>query len=250
MIDLGEIAGVELQADQISDKKYLKKSGVYTAELVMVYMKESKNGATGIQLDFQTEDNEIYTVDNLWVTNRKGEPYYVVSKGPDKGDKKPLPGMMDLMKYCKLLTGNAEEFQKTDTTIYPVYNKDKKAFVDSEVKSVPGLIGNVVQLVLQETVQDKTALNSGSGKYEPTGETRVSLELKTILDGATGKTLAEKEAGLEGKYKATFLKKIAENPIYVPKNVVGRVVGVDEKDSGEHKPKVNADDAPDSAPFG
>ncbi len=251
MIDLSEIAGVELQADKISDKKYLKKTGIYTAELSMAYMKESKNGAIGIQLDFTTEEGETYAVNNLWVTNRKGEPFYIIQKGDKKGEKDVLPGMKELMKYSQLLTGKKESFNETEDTIYPIYDKEKGAMVDKTVKSVPSFVGKIVQLVLQETVKDKTALNSGSGKYDPTGETMIVLELKTLLDGVTGKTLAEVESGSEAGYKNIFLKKIVEEPIYVPKGIVGRLpASVNSKDSGEHKPKVNADDTADAAPFG
>jgi len=237
VINIDNINNVELQVDKVNDSKWIKNSGIYTTEIEMAYMMESKGGAKGISLHFVTEKGEKYNKD-IYMTNKKGSPYYI-----DKQTKEQrlLPGANDVIKYCELITGKRDAYNVTEDTIYPVWDKESKGEIDKTVSSVVPLIGKIVQLALRETVEDKTALNSGSGNWEPTGDTKIVIEIAAMLDGVTGKTLGEKTAGLESTYKDKFLNKIAEDPIFVPKKVVGTLPPGVSGGSGQVKPKVNAD---------
>lgn len=247
MVDFSKFGDVELQDDKISDAKWLKKSGLYTAEIEMAYLGEADSGAQKLALNFVTEAGEKFSKD-VYFTNKKGGTTYI-----DKKTKKEelLPGMLEVMKYSELVAGDKSALNTTEPLLYQVYDKEKKGDVEKEVQSVVGLTGKVVQLALRETVEDTTVRNSATGDYEKNGETKIVLQIAAMLDGATGKSLSEKKGGLESTYKGKFLNVIAENPILVPKKVTGKLpAGMDDKDSGEHKPKVNADDDTDSAPFG
>ena len=198
---------IEIQEQRVAGSgQQIKESGVYVAELTMARFAESKGGASSLVLSFVTEAEQKLTR-TVWFTNKNGETFW--EKNGRKGN---LPGFNELSRLSELLAGNAKAFGNLEDKIVPVYDREKGEEVPTESKVAIELIGKPVTICVRKTLEDKTALNQASGKYEPNGETRIVMEIEGYVDPVDGKTAAEKLGNKDASFIEKFKTAVEKSP--------------------------------------
>ena len=199
---------IEVQEQRIAGSgAFIKDSGIYTGVITMARAIESKGGAYGMVLNFETE-NEQKLTRTIYYTNRAGETTW--SKGTRKGN---LPGFDELCRLSALVAGNAKAFGNVEDKMVDVWDREKQEEVPTESKVAIELIGKPVKLLIRKTFEDKTELNQASGKYEPNGETRTVVEVEGYVDPVDDKTAAEKLANKEAISLKKFTELLEKTPI-------------------------------------
>lgn len=162
-------------------------SDVYPAVIKMAYAGQSQHGAHNVTVVADVNGQEYR--ETLYVTNRKGENFYVDKN--DKSIRHPLPGFTVVDDLCLLTTGHALAEQEAEPKVVKVYNPEEKKEVPTEVPVLMDLIGKTIQLGIIKRIEDKTAKNDQSGEYEPTGETRETNQIDKIFHVESGRTVSE-----------------------------------------------------------
>lgn len=206
----------EVEEQQVREAtSWIKASGAYDVQVTMFRFKQSDGGANGFVIEMVSGDGEKIVQED-WFSSKAGDTTYAVKDRKTKiptGERKDLPGMAKLKAISRALTGDALAFMKTEKKIVGIYNFDKKEDVDTEVDVFTEAVGKEVKILVQRTMEDKSALNPATGKYEGTHEYRNINEIVSWADVATGKTFSELAAGGEAKALAAFTKNIEKTPV-------------------------------------
>ncbi len=215
--DLEEIQEVELvEQNSIEQKsKFIKDSGAYVGKVTKFYFTQNDNGTTFFNYEFETKDGQILT-HKEWFITKAGKVQFAET---DYKTKEPTGKMKDFEGFAKLrvisraLTGDDMAWKKTEKKIIPIYNFDKKADIDTEVDMFVAVLGKNAEILVRQTLEDKTKLNTATGKYEAIAEVRTFMDVKSWLDPETHKTYTETESNLESVSYNKFMAKIEETPI-------------------------------------
>lgn len=188
--------------DSIEDEKdsvgggFVLESGLYPSTIALAYLSISSTGATGLVLQFKTDDDKIVR-STQWMTSgtAKGGHNYYIDKN---GDKKYLPGFLIANSLSKLTTGKeiAEVAGEAEEKVINVYNAEAKAEVPTKVQMLTELLNQPIIIGLIKQIVDRTA-KGDDGQYHPTGETREENEIDKFFHADSKMTTSEIKAGAE-----------------------------------------------------
>ena len=183
-------ASIEDEKDTVGGGGVLE-SGLYNATVTLAYLSTAASGATGLVLQFKTEDDKVIR-STQWVVSgtAKGcKNYY-----ERDGKKNYLPGFLLANSLAKLATGKEISELDTDEKVINVYNAEAKAEVPTKVPMLTELLGKSITIGLLKQIADKNA-KGDDGQYHPTGETREENEIDKFFHAESKLTTTEIKAG-------------------------------------------------------
>jgi len=182
---------IEDERDSVGGGGVLE-SGIYNATVTLAYLSTAASGATGLVLQFKTEDARVIR-STQWVVSgtAKGcKNYY-----ERDGKKNYLPGFLIANSLAKLTTGKEISELDTDEKVINVYNPEAKAEVPTKVPMITELLGKEITIGLIKQISDKNA-KGDDGQYHPTGETREENEIDKFFNADSKLTTTEIKAGV------------------------------------------------------
>lgn len=177
------------------------KTDVYTGIIKAAYAGESDAGAMNVTFIVDVGDRQYN--ETIYVTNRQKQNFYV------KNDKEfPLPGYTLVGDICMLTTEKPLSVQDTEDKVIELYNFDAGKKVPTTVPMLVDLLGQKIALGIQEIEENKRAKNEDTGKWEPTGETKVINKIDKPFHHELLVTLIEARAGEKGhKFHDAWIEK-------------------------------------------
>ena len=181
---------VEVDTDVISSgTSYLMESGIHTLKIDNAYLELSKGGAYSLVMNATNPEGQRIR-QQFWMTSgtAKGCKNTYTDK---QGNEKYLPGFTMANGLAVLATGKPIGEIATEEKVIKIYNRDAGGEAPTTVKMFTDLVGTTVKAAIFKQTVDRTALNSATGTYEPTGETRDENEVVKFFRAADNFTLAE-----------------------------------------------------------
>jgi hypothetical protein len=178
--------GMETPEDSLGPSFDAVPSDAYDAIIKNMYAIASAGGAQGVVVIADLNGTELR--ETQWVTNKKGENFYL-SKD-DKKTKIPLPGYTTIDDICLLTTGESLSDQNFEKKMVKVYNPEEKKELPTEVPVIIDAIGKPIKLgVLREiTFKQK---KGDDGNYHDTEDTRTQNVINKVFHHETGRTVNE-----------------------------------------------------------
>ena len=194
---------------------YILPSDIYMLTVETAFLQPATSGAVGVVLRFKTKEGNKDYRETVYITNRKGETFYVRD-----GQQHLLPGYLMIDTLCQMVTGNSLEKQNTELRTVKVYDPELQKEVPAEREVLVDLQGGDVYAGIIKSVEDKTKKDA-SGAYTPTGETREANSISKFFHSESKQTLAEAIAGTDSKFFADWLTKYKDQVINNAKGVAG-----------------------------
>ena len=194
---------------------YILPSDIYMLTVETAFLQPAASGAVGAVLRFKTQEGNKDYRETIYITNRKGETFYVKD-----GQQHLLPGYLMMDTLCQMVTGKSLENQNTELRTVKVYDPELQKEVPAEREVLVDLQGGLVYAGIIKSVEDKTKKDS-SGAYVPTGETREANSISKFFHSESKQTLAEAIAGTDSKFFADWLTKYKDQVINNAKGVTG-----------------------------
>ena len=189
-------------------------SDIYNLMIKYAYGQKSKGGAMGIHMVLTTpEDREIKVTEYITSGDAKGnKTYYEKDKKDSDGnitgkDQFNLPGYSAIDSLCNLVIGKSILQCDNEKRTINLYDYTLKKEIPTEVDMLVELVGKAVCGAVLNQIQDKTAKNSQTGKYEPTGKTYSTNVVDKFLNAADRKTASEVRNKLDGDFAPKWLAK-------------------------------------------
>lgn len=205
---------------------YILPSDIYMLTVETAFLQPATSGAVGVVLRFKTKEGNKDYRETVYITNRKGETFYVKD-----GQQHLLPGYLMIDTLCQMVTGNSLEKQNTELRTVKVYDPELQKEVPAEREVLVDLQGGDVYAGIIKSVEDKTKKNDvydasrpkqGTNlPYLPTGETRETNSISKFFHSESKQTLAEAIAGTDSKFFADWLTKYKDQVINNAKGVAG-----------------------------
>lgn len=194
---------------------YILPSDIYMLTVETAFLQPATSGAVGVVLRFKTKEGGKDYRETVYITNRKGETFYVKD-----GQQHLLPGYLMIDTLCQMVTGNSLEKQNTELRTVKVYDPELQKEIPAEREVLVDLQGGLVYAGIIKSVEDKTKKDA-SGAYVPTGETREANSISKFFHSESKQTLAEAIAGTDSKFFADWLTKYKDQVINNAKGVAG-----------------------------
>jgi hypothetical protein len=201
---------VQVEEEKLGgNSKRIEETGVYDFQITKAFGGQSAGGAYFIEVHLKTEDEKDLKV-REYITSGKAKNcknYYV---GKD-GKKHSLPGYAKMNALDVLLTGNIEQYPKTEKKQIMLYDYEAKKEIPKEADVITSWIGKHVTGLVRMVQEFKQAKNQATGNYEDTAETRTYPEIVHFVDAVTGQTRSEKIAGKDASIKPQFVQKFGSD---------------------------------------
>lgn len=192
---------------------YILPSDIYMLTVETAFLQPATSGAVGVVLRFKTKEGGKDYRETVYITNRKGETFYVKD-----GQQHLLPGYLMIDTLCQMVTGNSLEKQNTELRTVKVYDPELQKEIPAEREVLVDLQGGLVYAGIIKSVEDKTKKDA-SGAYVPTGETREANSISKFFHSESKQTLAEAIAGTDSKFFADWLTRYKDQVINNAKGV-------------------------------
>lgn len=169
-------------------------SDIYEATVKMAFAGQSAGGAHRVTLILDAGGREVR--EDVYVTNKKGENFYV-----DKQDGKTkhlLPGFVLMDDLAMFATDGNLGIADLDTEekIAKVFDPESRKEVNQPVQAFTDLHGFTAQFAIQREIVDRRKMGE-DGKYHPTGETRTQNVIQKVMHPETRRTVLEYKHGVE-----------------------------------------------------
>lgn len=194
---------------------YILPSDIYMLNVETAFLQPATSGAVGVVLRFKTKEGGKDYRETVYITNRKGETFYVKD-----GQQHLLPGYLMIDTLCQMVTGASLENQNTELRSIKVYDPELQKEVPAEREVLVDLQGGAVYAGIIKSIEDKSKKDA-SGAYVPTGETREANSISKFFHSESKQTLAEAIAGTDSKFFADWLTKYKDQVINNAKGVAG-----------------------------
>jgi hypothetical protein len=168
---------------------------IYTGPIKAMYAGQSDGGARNVTVIVDCGGREYR--ETIYVTNRKGENFFLNKNDPKK--KVPLPGFTVIDDICLCTTGKPLAEQLTEDKVVNVYDKEAGREIPKTVPMLVDVLGQSISLGIVRQIENK---NEKSGdEYVPTAETREVNFIDKVFHTETKMTTVEARNGAD---KATF----------------------------------------------
>lgn len=178
-------------------------TGIYAGTIKLAYAGKSQN-SDAQSVTVHIEVNGLEVRETLWVTNKKGENFYVDKKDKDK--RHELPGYTAIDQLCLLATNAPLAEQEFKEKVVELYNFEERKNVPTEVPVLTALIDKPIKAAIVRQIVDKTAKDS-NGVYQPTGETREENIFEKFLHSDNRSVTEIKNGVDEAKWAPKWLEK-------------------------------------------
>lgn len=182
--------GLEESQDRLGGYAPLE-TDIYKATIKALYAGQSAGGAMSVNLIADINGQEYR--ETLWVTNKKGENFFLNKNDPTK--KVPLPGFTVADDICLIATGEPLANQEAEEKVIKLYDFDAKAEVPKAVQMLTAAIGKTVSLGIVKQTVNKNAKQGD--EYVPTEETRDENVIEKVFHPELKLTVAEARNGQE-----------------------------------------------------
>lgn len=186
--------GLEKSEDRLGGGFAAKESDIYHGKIKFAYATKSSGGAMGIVLSVALADNTEYR-ETLWITNKKGENFFLNKQDPTK--KVPLPGFTVVDDICLVACEKPLSDMDSEEKTINVYDFEAKRELPKSVDMLVELIGKDVALAIVKETVNKQAKNEATGEYEPTNETREQNVITKVFEPNSKFTVAEAREGAD-----------------------------------------------------
>ena len=194
---------------------YILPSDIYMLSIETAYLQPATSGAVGVVLRFKTKEGGKDYRETIYITNRKGETFYVKD-----GQQHLLPGYLMMDTLCQMVTGKSLENQNTELRSIKVYDPELQKEVPAEREVLVDLQGGQVYAGIIKSIEDKSKKDA-AGNYVPTGETREANSISKFFHSESKQTLAEAIADTDAKFFDDWLTKYKNQVINNAKGVAG-----------------------------
>lgn len=190
--------GIEKPDDYVGGSKTLP-SGIYEAIIKTAYAETSPGGSLGVHFNFVIDGNDYF--ESQYVTNRKGDNFYITKKN---NKKVLLPGYVIVDDLCLIAANKCVQDMETEKKVIMTYDRTSYGTVNKEVDMLMDLIGQKVAIAIRE-VKDFKSEKQGD-KYVPTNQTFIFNEIVKVLHPTERMTVAEAKQGKESIFWDAWLK--------------------------------------------
>lgn len=201
---------VKAEVDVVrGQKKEPLASDIYNCIIKYAYAHKSKGGAMGVTVVLTTpEGREIKETQYITSGDAKGNKTYYEKANADKVmEQFALPGFNAIDSLCHLVLDKGVLDCDNDKRTIKLYDYDAKAEIPKEVDMLIDLVGKPVCAAILSQIEDKTAKNAQSGKYEPTGKTYSINVIDKYLDPNDRCTAQEKASKVSSSFADAWLAK-------------------------------------------
>jgi hypothetical protein len=154
---------VEQEQDRIGSGKYTLDTGIYDMVIKLAYLSQSKGGATAVNFTFETKDGKSLR-QTIYITNKKGETFYIGKSGNNAGKKVALPGYLEVNSICQASVGKSleEVYKSVAKKKIKIRDFSQKIDVLTEVDMLMDLVAPSAKIILgiQECKVNKQVQNS------------------------------------------------------------------------------------------
>lgn len=180
--------GLEESQDRLGGFKPLE-TDIYTGVIKAAYAGKSDGGALSVNL-IATINNAEYR-ETFWVTNKKGENFFLNPN--DKTKKVPLPGFTVADDICLIASGKPLAEQNTEERTIKLYDFEAKKELPKGVDMLVDLIGQTISLGILKELHNK---NEKQGdEYVAIAETREVNVTDKVFHPTEKMTVAEARSG-------------------------------------------------------
>ncbi len=166
-------------------------SDIHIGKIKALYAGKSAGGAMSLTLLVDIGGREYREV--LWVTNKKGENFFLNKQ--DMSKKVPLPGFTVADDICLIAGGAPLAEQATEEKVINVYDYEAKKELPKSVEMITAVIGQDIALgVIRQTVNKTEKVGD---EYVPTAETRDENFIDKVFHPVHKLTVAEARNGKE-----------------------------------------------------
>jgi hypothetical protein len=168
----------------------------YDATVKLAYAGKSDQGANSLTVVCDMPDGREYK-ETLWVTNKKGENFFLNQQ--DRSKKVPLPGFTVADDICLCTTEKPLAEQVSEEKVVNIYDYDQKKEVPTSVQVLTDLIGKPVTLGITRNLENKSVKQGND--YVPIADTRETNTIEKVFHTPTKLTMVEVR---NGKTQAEF----------------------------------------------
>ena len=187
--------GLEEATDRLGGSWVLD-SDIYTGPIKAAYAGQSDGGARNVTVIAELNGREYR--ETLWITNKKGENFFLNKNDPKK--KVPLPGFTVVDDLCLVTTGKPLAEQPTEDKVVNVYDRDAGKEIPKTVPMLVDLIGQEATFGIVRQLENKSE-KDGAGDYQPIADTREVNFIDKVFHTETKMTVVEARQGADA---ATF----------------------------------------------
>lgn len=191
--------GLEEAQDRLGGFRPLE-TDIYTGEIKALYAGKSTGGAMSVNLIASFNGQEYR--ETFWVTNKKGENFFL--NKDDKTKKVPLPGFTIADNICLIATGKPLAEVDVEEKTIKLYDSEQKKELPKGVDMIVEAIGQKISLAIFKDTVNK---NEKQGdEYVPTAETREENVSDNVFHPEHKLTVAEARNGqTEAKFWDSWL---------------------------------------------
>lgn len=169
-----------------------QQSDIYAVTIKAAYAIKSAGGASGVVVLANLPNQQEYR-ETIYITNRKGENYYLNKN--DQTKKVPLPGFTTIDDLCLCASGQPLSAQPTEEKTMNIYDSDEQKEVPKSVPVLIDLTGKTVLLAILRNLENKSKKDGST--YVATAETRETNTIDKVFDFDSKLTTVEARAGAE-----------------------------------------------------
>ena len=202
---------------------FILPTGIYPMIIDMAYMTKSQGGADAVNLVCKTQNGREMK-QTIYITNRKGEPFYI---DKTSGDKRYLPGYNQMNSICDLV--GAVDIATAATTAeektVKIWDYDAKKELPKSVPVLTSMMGKKIVLGILNIKENKN-VKDNNGNYVPGPETRNINEINKAFN-ENGLTQAEiKASSTTPEFLEKWKDKFGDKEIDKSTAVAGTTAGV------------------------
>lgn len=180
--------GLEETQDRLGGFQPLPTDG-YDMKIKVAYGGKSSGGAQYVHIEGDINGREYR--ETIYVTNRKGENYFLNQS--DKSKKVALPGFTIVDEICLVTTDQPLAAQPTEEKIVNIYDFDQKKDVPTSVPVLTALTDKMVTLGIGQQLENKSEKDS-AGNYQAIPDTRTVNVIEKVFHYETKITVPEARA--------------------------------------------------------
>lgn len=182
--------GLEQAEDRLGGGFQARDSGAYDMTVKMMYAGASDGGAQNVTLIL--EDGKGEYRETIFVTNKKGENFFLNREDPTK--KVPLPGFTVVNDLCMATTEGQLADQVWEEKQVKIYDFDLKKEVPKAAMVCTSILGKPVTVGLIQTLKNK-GVKQADGTYVDGPEERTEVNISKVFHTESKYTMAEAVAG-------------------------------------------------------
>jgi len=194
--------GLEEAEDRLGGGFGPLETDIYTGTIKAMYAGQADSGAQSVTILVDIDGREYR--ETLYVTNKKGENFWVNEKAGNK--RMPLPGFTTVNDICLVASGKPLCEQDSEDKVVMVYDSEARKELPKTVPMLTDCVGATITLAIQKVLENKSKKEGNA--YVDTTETRESNQIEKVFDTDSRLTVVEATNGAtEAAFHDAWLEK-------------------------------------------